>query len=196
MSKDLETSWRNAFEFVQKFYMETSYLIKEVEGQLEKEREKFVLCRAGGYTVTAYTSSGLEPWQVRCWIPATLTAAFVPEQCTKMTRGSTATPFGNSLRVLLLHIEAYWSTMKRPTVISGVLKRVRSKKKYNTKLEKLMYEFSYNSDDVFAKLPEIDYEDSYCSIAGRAITTPLFSITSAQDVKDKLVDPMLKLYRK
>ena len=41
MSKELETSWRHAFDFVQKFYRETSYLIKEVEGQLAKEPEEF-----------------------------------------------------------------------------------------------------------------------------------------------------------
>jgi hypothetical protein len=59
-----------------------------------------------------------------------------------------------------------------------------------------MYEFAYNPDQVFDKLPKIEYEDSYCTLIGHANTTPLLSITSAQDVKDKLVDPMLKLYRK
>jgi hypothetical protein len=181
---------------VQKFYFEISYLIKEVEGQLEKEPEKFVFCRSGGHAVTSYTSSGLDPRQVRCWLPATLTAAFVPEQSTKATQGYTATPLDTSLRALLLHIEAYWSGTERPVIFSGVLERVRSKRKDTTKLENLMYEFAYNPDQVFDKLPKIEYEDSYCTLIGHANTTPLLSITSAQDVKDKLVDPMLKLYRK
>ena len=167
-----------------------------MEGQLEREREQFVLCQKIGYAVTSYTSTALDPRQVQCWIPATLTVTFVPEECTKVTKGYTETPFKDSLRVLLLHIEAYWSEMERPVIFSGVLERVSSKKKDKTKLEHLMFEFSYNPDAIFAKLPVIAYEDSYCSIAGRATTTPLFSIISAQDVKDKLVDPMLKLYRK
>src|SRR5947207_297539 len=138
MSKELETSWRNAFDFVQKFYFETSYLIKEVEGQLAKEPEKFVLCRSGGYAVTAYTSSGLDPRHVQCWIPATLTAAFVPEELSNSKEGSTATPLKPDLRVLLLHIEVFWTDMERPMVFNGVLDRIRSKKG-DTKFEQLMW---------------------------------------------------------
>ena len=98
MSKELETSWRNAFDFVQKFYFEISYLIKEVEGQLAKEPEKFVICRKTGYGVTSYTSTQLDARQVQCWIPATLMVAFVPEDCTKPHQGVTITPIKDSLR--------------------------------------------------------------------------------------------------
>jgi hypothetical protein len=196
MSKELETSWRNAFEYVQKFYLETSYLIKEVEGHLQKEREKFVMCKTTGYAVTARLSSGLDPWQVELWIPATLTVAFVPEKCTTDSKGVTVTPFGNSLRVLFLHIEAYWSGTKRPEIYSGILEKIKRKQRYLKKIENLMFEFAYNPDEVFAKLPKIDYEDRHCSFVGHAHTVPLLSISSAQDVKDKLVNPMLKLYRK
>jgi hypothetical protein len=196
MSKELETSWRNAFDFVQKFYFEISYLIKEVEGQLAKEPEKFVICRKTGYGVTSYTSTQLDARQVQCWIPATLMVAFVPEDCTKPHQGVTITPIKDSLRPLLLHVEAHWTGMERPVIHSGILDRVRSKRKDMSKFENLMFEFAYNPDEVFAKLPEIDYEDSYCTLTGRASSTPLFSLNSAQAVKDKLVDPMLKLYRK
>jgi hypothetical protein len=196
MSKELETSWRNAFDFVQKFYLEISYLIKEVEGQLAKEPEKFVICRKTGYGVTSYNSTQLDARYVPCWIPATLMVAFVPEDCTKLHQGVTITPIKDSLRPLLLHVEAHWSGMQRPIIHSGILERVRSKRKDITKFEHLMFEFAYNPDDVFAKLPEIDYADRTCSLTGRATTTPVFSINSAQDVKDKLVDPMLKQFRK
>jgi len=155
MSKELETSWRNAFEYVRKFYLETSYLIKEVEGHLEKEREKFVLCQKTGYAVTSYTSTALNPIQVQCWIPATLTVAFVPEECTKVTRGCTETPFKNSLRVLLLHIEVYWSEMERPLICCGVLEKIKCKRRDMKRFEKIMFEFAYSPDEVFAKLPKI-----------------------------------------
>lgn len=196
MSKELETSWRNAFDFVQKFYFEISYLMKEVEGQLAKEPEKFVICRKTGYGVTSYTSTQLDARQVQCWIPATLMVAFVPEECTKLFKGTTLTPIKTSLRPLFLHVEAHWTGMERPVIFSGVLESVRPKRKHVSKFEHLMFEFAYNPDELFAKLPEIDYEDRYCSLTGRATTTPLLSINSAEDVKAKLVDPMLKLYRK
>jgi hypothetical protein len=118
------------------------------------------------------------------------------EDSIKVAKSYTETPFKDSLRVLFLHVKAYESEMERPIIFSGVLERVRSKKKDLTKFERLMYVFSYRPDAVFAKLPVIDYQDGSCSLAGRAITTPLFSITSAKDVKDKLIDRMLKLYRK
>jgi hypothetical protein len=176
MSKELETSWRNAFDFVQKFYFEISYLIKEVEGQLAKEPEKFVICRKTGYGVTCYTSTQLDARQVQCWIPATLMVAFVPQDCTKKHQGVTITPIKDSLRPLLLHVEAYWTDMERPVIHSGILDRVGSKRTGMTKFENLMFEFGYNPDEIFAKLPKIDYEDIYCTLTGRATTTPLFSI--------------------
>ena len=196
MSKQLETSWRNAFEYVQKFYLETSYLIKEVEGHLEKEPEKFAICRGNGYTVSSYTSAGLDPRQVTCWIPSTIAVAFVPEKATKTTKGFTETPFDKSLRVLIMHVEVYWGQMARPVIYCGLLEKIKCKQRDMKKFEKLMFQFAYNPDEVFAKLPKIDYEDRHCSFAGHAHTVPLLSIASAQDVKDKLVDPMLKLYRK
>jgi hypothetical protein len=196
MSKKLEPNWRNAFEYVRKFYLETSYLIKEVEGQLDKEPEKFVMCRVNGYAVTCYTSSALDPKQVACWIPATIAVAFVPEKNTKISNGFTETPFDKSLRVLIMHVEVYWGEMERPVIYCGLLEKIKCKQRDSKKFEKLMFEFAYNSDEVFAKLPKIDYEDRNCSFDGYAHTVPLLSIGSAQDVKDKLVDPMLKLYRK
>lgn len=196
MSKHLETSWRNAFEYVSKFYLETSYLIKEVEGMLGKEPEKFVLCQGNGYTVTSYTSTGLDPRQVACWIPATIAVAFVPEKVTEISKGFTETPFDKSLRVLIMHIEVFWSEMERPTVYFGTLEKIKCKHRDWKKFEKLMFEFAYNPDDVFAKPPKIDYEDRHCSFSGYARTIPLLALNSAQDVRDKLVNPMLKLYRK
>lgn len=196
MSNQLETNWRNAFDYVHKFYLETSYLIKEVEGLLSKEPEKFVMCRGNGYTVSSYTSAGLDPRQVACWIPATIAVAFVPGKNTKETKGFTDTSLDKSLRVLILHIEAYWGEMERPVIYCGLLEKIKCKQRDWKKFEKLMFEFAYRPDEIFAKRPKIDYEDRDCSFVGSAKTVPLFSINSAQDVMGKLVNPMLKLYRK
>ena len=163
---------------------------------MEKEPEKFVMCRVNGYAVTSYSSSQLDPKHVACWIPATVAVAFVPEKATKIAKGFTETPFDKSLRVLIMHVEVYWSELERPVIHCGLLENIKCKDRKLKKFEKLMFEFAYNPDEVFAKLPKIDYEDRYCSFAGYAHTVPLLSVRSAQDVRDKLVDPMLKLYRK
>jgi hypothetical protein len=59
--KGLIEQTRLAFDFIQKLYLEASYLVKEIEGQLAEEEEQFVFGRSGGYAVTARSSTGLEP---------------------------------------------------------------------------------------------------------------------------------------
>ena len=42
-----------AFDFIQKLYLEVSYLIKEIEGNLQEEKEKFIIGKpGGGYAIT------------------------------------------------------------------------------------------------------------------------------------------------
>ena len=49
-----------AFDFIQKLYLETSYLIKEVQGILEQEDEEIQILRPSGYGITTFRSIGLE----------------------------------------------------------------------------------------------------------------------------------------
>ena len=65
---DLVEQTRNAFEFIDKLFLETSYLIKEVEGQLQLMPEEFVILRPSGYGVTSLTSTGLEAQNVKLWV--------------------------------------------------------------------------------------------------------------------------------
>ena len=41
------------FDFLQKLYLEVSYLIKEIEGILYGEEEKFIIGRPSGYSISA-----------------------------------------------------------------------------------------------------------------------------------------------
>jgi hypothetical protein len=61
--------------------------------------------------------------------------------------------------------------------------------------EQLMWEFSYNHKKILANIPIISFDDTRLSFEGHCVTEPLFSINSSGDVKKKLIDPMLELYR-
>lgn len=63
------------------------------------------------------------------------------------------------------------------------------------KFERLMWEFAYNRKKIFSTLPNVAYEDVNLSFKGRFQEKALFSINNSDDVLNKLVKPMLKLYR-
>ena len=195
MSRSLAQETKSAFDFISKLYFETSYLIKEVEGQLQQEEEAFVIGRLSGYGVTTRTSSGLDPANVEMWFPKSFTVFFVPEALTEMRRGQTHTALTESLRVLLLHIDLYGKHLDEPRALAGYIGNALSKRKEWTKLESLIHRFAYRRRKVFGKLPQISYDDAACSFEGEVFQRPLYSITSAEDVQDLLVRPMVELYR-
>lgn len=48
---EIVTQTKRAFDFIQKLYLEVSYLFKEVEGLLGETDEHFIIGRLGGYGV-------------------------------------------------------------------------------------------------------------------------------------------------
>jgi len=195
MHQPLEEQTRNALQFVQKLYIEISYLIKEVEGLLHREEEEFVIGRPSGYGVTSGKSTGLEPANVDGWLSKAFTVFFVPDKQSKLQGGTTITPFHDDLKVLLLDIELEGKKSKTPRVLAGVLTDIRPKKADYTKFEHLMFEFVYAREKIFALAPNVSYEDGYTAMHGKLFSVPLFSITSSDDVAQKIVEPMLALYR-
>ena len=101
MTNDLIEQTTNAFDFVQKLYFEISYLIKEIEGQLQQEPEIFLIGRPTGYAVTTKTSTGLEPVNVEQWLSKSFTVFFCPDNLTKINRGYTITRFRDDLKLLI-----------------------------------------------------------------------------------------------
>jgi hypothetical protein len=196
MTQNLEMQTRNALSFVHKLYFEISYLIKEVEGLLRLEEEKFVIGRPSGYAVTSGKSTGLEPANVESWLSKAFTVFYVSDKETKLQSGTTTTPFHNHLRVLLLDIELEGKNNKTPRIMAGVLYDIRSKRDNYTKFEHMMSEFIYSRDKVFASAPELSYEDSYLSMKGNLFKLPLFSVQTSEDISRKIVEPMLAHYRK
>lgn len=194
--KDLVRQTANAFDFVTKLYHETAYLIKETEGLLQQDEEQFVICRPGGYQMTTNTSRGLEPVYVENWLPRSVLASFCPESVTRLHGGQTITDFSSGLKVIVLSIEFTGKDIPEPTVLAGCVWNIKSKKATIKKWENLLFEFSNYRRKVFSSLPDIDYEDSYCTFQGRFIRLPLFSVTDSEDVYELIVKPVIEIYRK
>lgn len=194
MSTTLAEHTQSAFDFISKLYFETSYLIKEVEGQLQQEDEAFVIGRLSGYAVTTRTSSGLDAANVEMWLPKSFTVFFVPEELTEIRRGQTHTALTESLKVLLLHIELYGKHLDEPRVLAGCISRAQSKRRDWRKFESIMHRFAYRTRQVFDTIPNISYDDAACSFEGEVFEQPLYSINSAEDVERLLVRPMVEFY--
>jgi len=196
MSDSIATQTQKALEFLQKLYFEISYLIKEVEGFLGQDEEVFLIGRPSGYSVTTKYSTGLDRVNVAQWIPKAFTVFWVAEKDTKSSKGTTVTRFSSGLRLLLAHIDLDPRDHEEPRLLAGVIHTIKNKKTSSTKkFEQLMWEFAYNSHKIFAQLPNVSYEDGYCSFKGRFVQHKLLSLNSSEDVKRKVVDRMLRLYR-
>ena len=100
MNTDITIQAKTAFDFIEKLYLETSYLVKEIEGILYEEEERFVIGRPGGYHISVRSSSGLETNNVKLWMPKKFGIFFVPEEKTKFKGGQTFTNIIDDLKVM------------------------------------------------------------------------------------------------
>lgn len=187
-----------AFNFVEKLYLESSYLVKEIAGILNEEEENFLIGKPTGYGVTAPTSRGLEPNNVKSWLLKRLSVFFIPEEKTELRGGATVTKIDKNLKVLYLRIVFYDKTIKNPTVYSGVLHNIERKNDTSSpkKFEKIMGHIEYRDDKVFKDIKKINYEDIYIKIKGELIKNSLFEITDSETIVKKIIEPSLELYRK
>lgn len=195
MDKDIITQTRNAFDFVQKLFFEISYLIKEIEGMLQEEEEKFVIIRPSGYHVSTRTSSGLEPIYVDNWLPKVFAVSFIPEEMTKIQAGQSITKLDGGPKILLLYIEAVSREITQPKITFGIVYSFKSKRENYFKFEQFMGHFIYNGNKIFQNISNVDYEDNNCSFKGKFKQINLFSIENSNDVRTKIVEPIIKLYR-
>lgn len=133
-----------AFDFIQKLYLETSYLIKEIEGILHEEEEQFVIGKPSGYAVSTRSSSGLESNNVALWLNRKFAVCFIPANKTEVKGGQTITKFTDDLRVLYLRILLQDKSISEPAVYSGVLFDIAKKPhaEHITKFERFMSHIS------------------------------------------------------
>src|SRR3990172_12063884 len=148
MSKrEIAEQTRLAFEFIQKLYLEVSYLIKEIEGLLSTEKEEFVIGRSGGYAITGIRSLGLEANIVNSWPLRKMSVFFVPKQATKYNQGITITKFEKNPKIIYLRILLDDKGLGEPMAVLGVLHSFVGKK--FEKVEQVMAHIEYNDTKVF-----------------------------------------------
>jgi len=187
-----------AFNFVEKLYLESSYLIKEMEGILNEEEDNFVIGKPGGYGISSVSSRGLDVNNVRMWLLKKFSVFFVPEEKTEYKGGAHTTKIDKDLKVLYLRIVLYDKTIKEPTIYSGMLYNIQRnpEAKKITKFEQLMPLLESNDDKVFKDIKKINYENNYFKVQGELIKNSLFEITDSETIVKKIIKPSLELYRK
>jgi len=188
---------RNAFDFIQKLYFETSYLIKEVEGIFAEEEEEFVIGKGGGYAITARSSNGLEANNVSLWPLRMFSVYFIPKQYTKIKGGVTVTVLSSDLRVIHLRVILDEKEILEPYITMSVLYDFAklSERDYPSKLEQVNTIIEYNYSKVSKDTEVIDYADSYCSFKGKSFKVNLFDINSSEEIRKLITDPVLEIYR-
>ncbi|MCL4417805.1 MAG: hypothetical protein M1371_10240 [Actinobacteria bacterium] len=196
MSDELSQQTKNAFDFVQKLYFETSYLIKEIEGLLQEEEERFMILKPAGYSISTRSSTGLEPINVEMWLMKNFTVFFTPENMTEYFKGQTITKFQDDLKIIVVHISLYDKERNQPMIIFGCIRDIVSKNKDIKKFEHALWEFTYNLKNVLSKSPNIDHDDKSYSFKGELKLVPLYSISNSDKVRSKIIEPLLELYRK
>lgn len=188
-----------AFDFIEKLYLESSYLVKEIEGILIEEEEKFIIGRPSGYAVSALSSRGLETNLIKSWwLVKKFSVFFIPEDKTSVKGGVTVTKIDKDLKILYLRIVFYDKNIHEPAIYFGVLYNFekKSKNEYPSKFEQLMAHFENNESKVFKDSKTIDYESAYVKMQGRLIKNNLFDINNSDTIVRKIVKPSLELYRK
>jgi hypothetical protein len=194
-NKELIEQTKLAFDFIHKVYLETSYLVKEIEGLLSEEEERFVIGRPSGYHVSARSSTGLEARLISLWTMRSLSVFFAPEDMVKNSRGQTITNFENDPKVLLLRAVFDDPEIDQPMVFFGTLENFKPINKKWEKVEHVIGHIGYYEDRVYGNLPKVDYKDSYIEFTGHLFSVNLFDVNSSEDIKTELLAPALELFR-
>ncbi len=193
---DIAKQIKNAFDFIQKLYNESSYLVKEIEGQLAESEHRFQLLKTSGYAISARSSNGLEQNNVNFWLLRKFGIAFVEETSTEFKKGQNFTEFNESLKVLYIRIILDDKNESEPQLIFGVFYNIKQKKDWIKKFENLMGQFEYVDNKIFAKFPNVDYEDGNFKIKGDFKKVNLLDINSSDELIEKVINPAVKIYEK
>jgi len=182
----------NAFDFMQKLYNESSYLIKEIEGLLGKSG--FQMLRPSGYSISARSSTGLEQNNVNLWLLRKFAVAFVEESNTDFQKGQSITQINEKLKVLYFRIILNDKSQPEPQLIFGVLYDIKKYKDWVKKFENLITHFEYNDNNLFTRFPNIDYEDGTFGVKGKLDKINLLDVNSSDELVEKVINPVMKLY--
>jgi len=185
---------KNAFDFIQNLYNESSYLIKEIEGQLAENR--FQILKPSGYSVNTRSSTGLDQTNVNLWLLRKFSVAFVERFESDLSTSQTSTEINEQLRVLYFRITLDEKGLSEPKLVFGVFYDITKSKDWVKKFENLMGQFEYVDNKMFAKFPDIEYGDSTFKLKGKFKKVNLLDINSSDELIEKVINPALKLYAK
>ena len=194
--RDLPEQTKLAFDFIQKLYLETSYMIKEIEGLLYEQEEKFVIGRLKGYGISAKSSTGLESTNVNFWLLRRFTVSFVPEEMTKLERGRTITNISDRLVILHFRFVLNDKEDNPPAVYSGIFHSIKAKAKWIKKFENATGHLAYNDEKIFKNFKQVDYEDAHVKVKGEFLKNDLYDINDSEAIQNRIIEPSLRLYRK
>lgn len=186
-----------AFEFIDKLYFETSYLIKEIEGLLKREVEEFLMARPRGYGITVGSSTGLEypDW----WWYKKFSVFYAPTEKIKKIGGRTSTSFHKNLKIIYLIVNLTDKDISVPKVAIGALYNIQSKSSDQyKKFEDATVYYLNTIWDLAMNHPnflEGDYEDKHMKFKGKFMIEDLMEINNTQDIQKKLLIPTLKQFR-
>jgi hypothetical protein len=194
--KNIADQIKNSLTFIRKLHFEISYLIKEIEGMLIEEEERFTILKASGYSVIARTSNSLDSWGPNYWMPNDFSVFFSEESFIENDKGVTVTKVNKDLKILFVHIKVIDQDLNEPKIYFGYINNIGSKKSDDIKIEHMLGIFTYQSKTkIFELDKKIDFSDGRWHFKGEYLKRDLLSINSSNDVKSKIVDPLLKLYR-
>jgi len=185
---------KNAFEFIQKLFNESSYLIKEIEGQLAENEHRFQILKTSGYAISGRSSNGLEANNVIFWLLRKFGVAFVEETKTELKKGQNFTEINKDLKVVYVRIVLDDKNESAPQLIFGVFYEIEKHKDWIKKFENLMGNFEYVDNKMFAKFPNVDYEDGNFKIKGKFKKVNLLDINSSDELIEKVINPVIKIY--
>lgn len=194
--KNIAVQIKNSLSFIRKLHFEISYLIKEIEGMLIEEEERFTILKASGYSVIARTSNSLDSWGPNYWMPNDFSVFFTEEGFAENDKGITVTKVNKDLKILFIHIKIIDQDLNEPKIYFGYINNIGCKKSDDIKIEHMLGVFTYNSKTkIFELDKKIDFSDGRWNFTGEYLKRDLLSINNSNDVKSKIVDPLLKLYR-
>lgn len=191
---EIKNQIKNAFEFIQRLYNESSYLIKEIEGQLGESEYRFQILRPSGYSVSTRSSTGLEANNVSLWLPRKFSVAFVEEDVTEITKGQNFTEISKELKVLYFKFKLDEKNLDEPKLLFGVFYDIEKYKDWVKKFENLMGTLEYVDNKMFSKFPTIDYKDGTFKIKGKFKMVNLLDINSSLELNEKVLEPIIKMY--
>lgn len=191
---EIKNQIKNAFEFIQRLYNESSYLIKEIEGQLGESKYRFQILRPSGYSVSTRSSTGLEANNVSLWLPRKFSVAFVEEDVTEITKGQNFTEISKELKVLYFKFKLDEKNLDEPKLLFGVFYDIEKYKDWVKKFENLMGTLEYVDNKMFSKFSTIDYKDGTFKIKGKFRMVNLLDINSSLELNEKVLEPIIKMY--